>query len=544
MRQAFIAPASVCIIAIIVASLWLFTPQARYSGILAEPETVVLPFTWGLPADVAMKRIEQQSTTDPLIFGMDFVSAFHRRAAAPHEIDVATAAFERFMSLRNEAGYWHHDAYASYPAGWYSGMDFSSMALAALVLSEISGNVRYASEGLDLIRQMIRPIKQGGANDTVASGGCWLGEYVWSDMAPEDQNFVLNGALYALQVLEIYRLRFPHIASLDRTSECMMRILRTKALDFEFAGGRWTYYMLSPKAPNQAHYIIYETNQMDALFSITGDQFFYEHAARRRSMFAAAYPVLRRGDQFAFSALGQAHPFVPDIYRPTIEFRDRTGAALLSVDGSLKARIPGRYFISGDMPADANTACVSVSSGEHRIEMFCQPIGEDAPPATSIHPFEVEPKFDARASSGAAIDILPETISDVTLPPDQGVNAQGRVHLVFRGPVPLIEMSAFALSLSTSADIHLAIGIRDAEDNEAFRYLPSLGRSGRFVIPLTAEGFEGYDNLWPEVVQLVLYAYTPPGTKATTMEIDRVTTLSSFFDLQSMPDFEHLLLTP
>src|SRR5690606_13545193 len=128
---------------------------------------------------------------------------------------------------RNEAGFWPHDTHDPFPAGWYSAMDFASMALGALALYDALQDGRFLAAGHELIRQMIAPVSQGGTNHRTSRATCWFSEYAWTGMSEQDETFVLNGAMLAMLALETYAKLEPgnrpyrdaldcHLASLEK----------------------------------------------------------------------------------------------------------------------------------------------------------------------------------------------------------------------------------------------------------------------------------------------------------------------------------------
>ncbi len=132
-------------------------------------------------------------------------------------------------------------AYEKLKPGWYSGMDSWSFPLFLVGVWQETGEVEYLRLAKKLIRQASTSVEDGG---TVwyTDRGCWFSEYAWKGMRLEDEFYVLNGHLYALQAVYMLgeALRDTRLQSLYR---CGVRATKYAKDDF-IRPNAWPRYML------------------------------------------------------------------------------------------------------------------------------------------------------------------------------------------------------------------------------------------------------------------------------------------------------------
>lgn len=456
---------------------------------------VWLPLTWAQDPDGSLAILDKGGLDDPLLFGMWVVSALSSANISQNDVklEVVRTRFDQFMETRNEHGYWHHEAYYPFPTGWYSGMDFSSMALAAEAIYARTNDTRYRQAGIDLIAQMILPVEQGGTIHATDKGACWLGEYVWPDMSEDDETYVLNGSLYALHALEYFAALDLDRPDFDMVLECAKADMVRISDEYFFDDDRWSYYMLKDNITNQAHYLIYETNQFDALYLLTGDDFYREQADRRRAIFQREYPVYKTPDRFMFVGTGTPHPFRPDVYGTQIEFLDEGGRVLEVIDTANASETPDRFFTSGALPVGSHSVVVTTYSGASSIEMYRGPMIEASEdyPRTLI--FRESPIFDA-VSTGDTWMLRPG-------------DKDPRLMLHLDRPLTKEDFTLFAIDAFFSEGTAWAIGLNDSAGEQLFRYLPKLPGGGHLITPVSWLGFNEPEKLLEDVVSITLYFY-------------------------------------
>lgn len=530
---------------LILASVALCTclsgVKAAEVDLLAYNNAVLFPFVWGRDASSSLGKLGGP-VDDALLAGMFIMSALQDPKTRSESIASIEAAFDRLMADQLPTGYWHNAAYHPFPEGWYSGMEFASVALAAMTLSEATGNSSYDDIAVELLDQMILPLDEGGVLVDTSKTSCWLSEYAWTGMSETDESYVLNGALFALQALLIGRDRFPGRAEYAAKYQCALDGIKAIAPLYVYEDRLWGYYMLQRPIPLHTHYLIFETVQFDALYEMTGDEFFAEQATRRRSLFADHFPVVTDGESYLFSQLGAPHPFISDIYATKLEFLDARGEIVGSADTVNAQSLEERYFMRGDLPEGAEIVRMTAYSGAQAIELFERPLkqrsGLLAP--TSVGMAGVEAYLDAAlVEDGVTVD--PAIISDPASPPDAGANAQGRISLTFEKPVPKADMAYFALRFETDTPLVWAIGLYDETGAEAYRYLPADENVGQRVLPLSTLGFDDYDELG-DVSRVVIYFYTHTSPDPIRFRFNGITLHSDMTELAD--EWDKLVVPP
>lgn len=505
MRVTLVAIALLTVVAV-PAGCWWLDDSFRLTG--KSGELPRLPLTWSLDADSSLRKLGRETFDDPLIFGMNVVAALAEPSVSGDGEAVGMIAdrFDGFMQQRNEHGYWHHAAYNDFPEGWYSGMDFASMAMAALALHEATDDPRFLQTGTGLISQMIRPVEEGGVNHHTSRAKCWLGEYVWPSMTEAGQDFVLNGAVLALLALEIYVQIDADNAEFKGVRDCTLKSMQELMPAYFYADGSWGRYKLNPAAPNMTHYVIYEINEFDALFSVTRNEYYRQQAEARRDLMKRNFKVFRDGDEFFFTQLGAPHPFTPDIYQTRIVFKDKAGGTVLGAVDTFDFPLKDRLFMRGPVSADARVFDLHAFSGESSILVVRD--GELVSPSQqqiALSP-EVEPALDLVAGSGQCYVIEPERMIAPD-DPSYSQNDQGRLYLKFE-PVPIENFEIFTIDVAGPEAVTWSIGLHTTDGRELFRYLDRHEDGSRRIVPLSRLGFEDPGSAGDMISGATIYLYT------------------------------------
>ncbi|MCB9986562.1 MAG: hypothetical protein H6865_02885 [Rhodospirillales bacterium] len=503
----------------------------------------MLPYTWGYDTTTSLAKLQDESFKDPYIIGISILTALRdpQLRNDPARMAIVEGRFNRFLDSRNKDGYWPHDAYDSFPAGWYSGMDFSGMGLAALALYEATGNDKYLAAGNALMDQLIRPVDAHGALHKTDTAKCWLGEFVWPEMSNADQNYVLNGFLVSLEALAIYAKAEPDHAAYTDITDCAFNDLKSNISSFFFKDGSWSYYMLSPHIPNHTRYIIFETNQFDALYRLTGDAFYKGQAARRRSIFSKNYQVFSHDGQFLFSELGTPQPYLRDIYQTRLTFFDRDGGTLADVSsgaGNTDAVRDSKLFLTGPVPKGTDRVRLDIVNGGSQISMF------DAPLA------QVSGKTDPlvlQTGNEALIGMQKDADGYLVLnPPAQPEpQTQGRLTLDLNHSIDTNILNLFTIDAESSEPIYWALGLVDESGRETYRYLPQITKAGHFTVPLSRYGFQDPETVGSTVKRVVIYLYANALTKPIRFKFNGITVWPDYYSFAKnikKLGYDHLLV--
>lgn len=519
MVRVFLLLVAAAAVAGVAIFIWITEPrQTVQDAWFGADATVRLPLTWALDPASSAAKLSTGGVDDPLLLGMEVVSALTARTVPDTTTDVAAKAWRNMMARRNDVGIWDHDAYDSYPDGWYSAMDFASMALAAFALGEASGDGQFIAEGRDLIHQMIRPVREGGTDHETDAAKCWFSEYAWPDMKAADEAYVLNGAMLAMLALETYAALDPRDDALGGALQCHLASIEAIAPEYVTPDGEWGRYMLQPPTPLHTHYLIYEVNEFDALYRLTGRQLYRDLATERRSRFAQHFKVFRRGDLFTFSRLGPPHPTIPDIYGTRLLFRDIFGSVVATADSKDGGAGPGAFFMTGPLPSGAVSYDLLAYSGESQIIIVRHGEFSVADGEPEHLPYDEKP----------ILDLAPDEECYRASPELSDANA-GRLILTFEQPLPASKFNLFLLDIETVAGLSWGIGLNTA-DRELFRYVDTP-HDGRNLVPISRFGFSDPGMKDEMVESATIYIYTDAIKGAVPFCLRRILSLENYSQL-------------
>lgn len=495
----------------------------RPPRLLDRSSSSLLPMLWATEPEPSFAKIHTADIQrDPLLFGINVLSAL-RSESIRDDAERLSAVAKEFSAMhkrRNQSGYWHHEAYHPFPEGWYSAMDFASMALAAMALSEATEDPGFMATGKNYIDQMIKPVDAGGTIHDTGPFQCWLAEFVWPGIKDEEQTNVLNGFFYALQALLIYAQSFPDREEYRVSYECALDSYKQNADLFFYEKDPWLYYMLSPLTPNQAHYLIYETNQLDALYEIDPDPFYRQQSDQRRAIFQDHFPVFISGDKFYFSKVGVPHPFRIDIYGIRFEFFDASGNLLEEF-----APNPQGNIMTGELPSGAVSVGVTSFSGSSAIRMYAGRLVPLPEFEYKKLAYQAQPIFDLVEENGL-----------LRLYPAASEQNHGRLILTLDEPVAKAELESFLIDVEFSEPTFWSIGFYDKNEQEIFRYLPPAAGPGRTLLPLSLKGFDKYDSTHEEIHKAMIYFYTHNLNSAVELKLNQLVSFRNFVHLQTFAD--------
>jgi len=216
--------------------------------------------------------------------------------------------------------------------------DLKSPWYSALAQSEaISTLIRYYAmtkdeKSLDVIRKlnkfMITPMKDGGMRSETPEGNVWLEEYPNS----KQEKQVLNGFFLSIVSLYEYTKLFPDDKEMLKLyTECIESVKNTM---HHYDTGSWLRYNRGDKRLVANGYMKWQVNEMQHLYSITNDPYFYKlymlwttYAYNKDyvvpgckvAYYNWSVPLEKSKNQFVVKSKGQDyHPFtvnsIADIY--------------------------------------------------------------------------------------------------------------------------------------------------------------------------------------------------------------------------------------
>lgn len=500
-----------------------FKAPPRRLDISERSRAELAPFLWGTKSDGKLFQEEAAGTLsrDPLMIGMEAVSALYGQPlSVPHQTHIRGRLDAAYAELQ-APGYWPHAQYLNYPKGWWSAMDFASTALGYLALHQATGRTDDAERARYLIDRMLGPPSEHGAMWRLPSGACWLSEYTWQGQTLETEPFVLNGFLYALQILWYAAEQF-NDEGYRETFACARKGLAEKARSYPYPDGSWLYYQTTPPVENPGHYAIYETVQADALFGLTGDALFRELAGERRALLQKLFPVYRVGGKLFFSRMGPPHPYVIDIYTIRIEVEDERGNRLAEF------KIEDGPFFYRDIPAQAAVARVYSVSSDNSVFLYKTPLTDIEPSSAALVEVKPEPGLDA-VHDGDAIVIRP----DVQSYPEEAnyLNHQGRINFRFSPHLNRADLYALGIEIAQAQDETMALHLFGQNHKSASRVLPRYAAARDQIIVVAPEGFRDIANIEGVIRSMSLSIDTRPDQAARPFKILGVRAFKNSYEL-------------
>lgn len=180
-----------------------------------------------------------------------------------------------------------------------------------------TGKARYRAAALASIRLALRGPPEGGALWRDGEN-CWISEYAWPSMKPAGEFHVLNGHLFGLLALAIFKEVAP-ADDLERAYACARNGTLAYQQRFYRDDGQWTWYQLALRSViNPPHYALIELSLLRSFRLVTGDSGYKQAEDRRIEQFRAHYPVEYSERRLLLARNGPPHPYMGDIYRPRV----------------------------------------------------------------------------------------------------------------------------------------------------------------------------------------------------------------------------------
>lgn len=231
-------------------------------------------------------------------------------------------------------------------------MDLPTVALCAQMAWQHTSEEKYREMRDEFISLISRKTTDGGFYLPIASGSAWLSEYSERSTNAENEMYVLNGFLVALQ--SIYMLAESTQSSdlLQLYSDCLNHY---KAISGKFwlEDGKWSYYMLQPKESIPPHYMIFETKQLNALHKLHPNEFYKTELEKHRAALKGMLPVyaMNEGATQKQFVLHRAilDPYLVDIYQTEIDFFDSSGNLISTASSEGKGSYLNTHFMTGSI---------------------------------------------------------------------------------------------------------------------------------------------------------------------------------------------------
>lgn len=393
--------------------------------------------------------------------------------------------------------------------GWWSGMEGFAFPMLLVAVSQVAGDDKYLALANKMLDQMLKTPKNGGV--MWEAGGCWLSEYAWEGMNEEDEYYVLNGNLFALEALKILADALNRV-DLKNAYQCVLQGTKNRASEFLEEGEPWSLYMVHPPTINQVHYVIFEAMQFANLYALTGDIFFERQAELRRRILRERYPIYSIGEEgnerIFFSMMGAPHPYSLDTYgirivceSPGREERIFEQFSQFDENKPLENRI----FIDEKMNFDQNTVCsvnarsVGMEFLLYKTSNFIKIKNETAP---EVLKYDADASLDGYMVGERELIVDPARVSSET---QEYLNTQARINYRFES-TDLTNDSLLGFELRPDRDLAVGIQLSDGP-NSVFRYYPRLKANRKNIILLSKLGFDGGRRLG-RVTDAIIFVYT------------------------------------
>ncbi|WP_198035991.1 D-glucuronyl C5-epimerase family protein [Cupriavidus taiwanensis] len=466
-------------------------------------------------------------------------------------MNVAISELESLMKVFDDKGYWPRPAHAPLAAGWWSSMDYATVALALQVASELTGNMKFALDRDRVMENLFRSTqKKGGLLLLDTSKGtpdeCWFLEYVWDGVDTNNAFFVQNGALYTLQAIKLladatdrpqYKEKF----------ECGARGYARMANSYYFKSGDWTYYQLRPKTIIEPHYMIIEIQLLQSLYSMSGKQVFLEALERRRDIMRKSYRVFATDTfdgegkaitKYLFSRIGSPHPYYVDLYRNRIRFSDAAGKMVGYKESEMRGTIrQGAAFLQGRVPPTAAQYEVWADPSG-RVRLFDGPLIRVSNDAFSRQPerpnVRLEGLYDADALGGDVFVVRPPKNAD-TQNLGNWINNRGAISIHLQQPLSRKASPLFAVKVFSEVDAPMRLVVFDRAGNAVARYFPDLKGGKDNLVLFSFVGFPEIDGLEDEIatvqLELLTDAHLAKGVKDFRIRIGDVNSASDMLPM-------------
>ncbi len=522
-------------------------PDLTAKDVLLLPPEALATFTWDSRPESSVTIEDLQETIeehDPLRF---FVRAFRvlRHAAQTEDNELLTAVREKldwmltdyeFVDIQGHGRRWTYGyQFQQLQPGWWSGMDGLLAPLVYWLLADLTGDENYRKVALDTAHMAIRSPRDGGVLWT-GEDGCWVSEYTWEGIEPEQEYHVMNGHLFGTQALLI-------LASLtgdDRLADayrCARQGTEARA-DEHFAPlDTWTYYQTDPKVISASHYLLYEVAEFRSLSKLTNDDFYAEQAERRIDVFARHFPIsvakTAKGYEAVVAAIGAPNPYWPDNYPLRLTCEGEGWVKEQEFSDVYNTNIPLHLRLVPEMeiPSYPNNCTYEVVRGGGGLPLFTQDVFEV---------IGVKDQEQEQWNPVASHDATGFENGALTIEPDSAEHGEARATIQLSRNLDLRDM--IAITATSDHDMTMSALLIDADGSVAHRYYPKIVTGCDNLILLSKVGFTNYEDLGEEIESLTLRFYTQDLTAPTSVKLSRFSILSDQLQVKDYIEGDNLCL--
>lgn len=536
MRRSAVRVAVFLAVICLIGALLFFVFKGRFgTGTAGYDDSVLAQYLWappGVPANPIEELLEKR---DPL------QAVWHawRTWYYSKDADLASREIEKILThwnVRETGKLTYGYPHGTIGAGWWSGMD---MLMLPMLLVEV-GKSRDSEEYLRVARKVLETAMKSPSDGGVLwpdkGAGCWLSEYSWEGITRDEEYYVLNGHLFALQALRMVAEQLDD-EGLKEKYDCAARGVEALASRFMGSDGRWPAYMLTPETINPATYVIIEIIQFDSLYALTGNPFFAAEGERRRNILKEHYPIMgvssEREKLIFFSAIGAPHPYLIDIYRPII--RCTRGGRTLELRGKRDGELSERGFSKMAVESLDGLSCsahAEFRTGvESRLFTVDRPLlvdGDRKPEPLSYVIGDIV--LDAASSPDGTVLIDPE-VQSARKGEAEYLNEEGRIGISL--PVTSIANTDL-ISIEIEADEPFPIGIAlHHGERQIHRYSPPLEAGKKMLLVLSIHGFENSSD-FRMMDRMTIYVYTKGFTRKARLKVGNVYVAKNAYEVDQI----------
>lgn len=449
----------------------------------AYSDTVWNPFMREQEYDPAKVSMQENGLDYTNYFVQSIIATTHILA---DQLDVAREILDCLQGTFDRNGYFPRSAYQGLEYGWTSSMDAPTIAVAAQLFYEKTGEEAYGEFAKALCAYIPTDVSDHGFVAQV-NGKPWLFEYASPNTTAKNGWFVLNGSLLgALGTAMMAAVTGD--AGLTQLVEDQTALYKEMTQQFWYDNDAWCYYMLNRLTVNQPHYVIFEIRLLDALAEVVDDPFYAQESQRRRDMLLAQYPLSlspdgNGGSQYLFIRRGAPHYYLTDIYATELTFFDGAGQLLDTVCTNLSA-LRSTPYLTGTLPEGTERVVWTSVCSKFRVEIGALQLQayeseREDPPAPLALTW--------KASASGTLD------GDTLLLTNSGEYDRCSLLGTLPEAVELLPTDIFVIELENLADEALSnnIVLYDAAGESADRYLIAV-EPGKNLLVFSPLGFTGY----------------------------------------------------
>ncbi|KYZ76419.1 hypothetical protein AXX12_08270 [Anaerosporomusa subterranea] len=477
---------------------------------------------------------------DPWLEGTAIITAFNNgyRNNDSNSYVAGLKRLDKVLAVFDKKGAWPHPQYGSYPDGWVSSMDAPVIALCSQAAYEITGEKKYIEYRERIVRHMLKTVKEGSFILPLKNGTQWLAEYAYPLSTEENEYYVLNGFLVGLQSI-LMLANATADEELYATYDKALLAYKKLAPGYWYKSFDWSYYMLNPLTIIEPHYMIYETKQLDALYTLHSDNFYDEEATKHRIALTKILPLYAVDNQYYLLRAGAPHPYYIDIFLNTIEFYDDQG----NITGTIKSNRTGsffeRAFMQGSIPANTKGYHMYSHNGSDakKYYLFSAPIRQ-IKSDDQLKPSKID------YTTNGFNDAIPVAKNEFSLKREVSSSDEGTIVIELDKPLQKSVDSFWGIEITSAEEALVYIVLFDNQGNTAHRYYRPLVQ-GKNLLLLHSLGFNNFENLKGDINKVRISIFTETEVNKHNksdwmVEINGVynypTSASAFMHLKGHPD--------